>query len=104
MSLNKRLEKQHNNRINTIYYIQRKGVEAGARLIPNRVDISQRPTIVDDKSEVGHWEGDTVYGQDGYLVTMVERVSKLLVTCKVRSKSKKAVTRGINRMMKPFKA
>ncbi|WP_375319992.1 IS30 family transposase [Aliivibrio logei] len=84
-------------------YKLRKGVEAGARLIPNRVDISQRPTIVDDKSEVGHWEGDTVYGQDGYLVTMVERVSKLLVTCKVRSKSKKAVTRGINRMMKPFK-
>ncbi len=71
-------------------YKRRKGVEAGARLIPNRVDISQRPTIVDDKSEVGHWEGDTVYGQDGYLVTMVERVSKLLVTCKVRSKSKKS--------------
>jgi IS30 family transposase len=82
---------------------QRKGVEAGEILIPNRIDISQRPTIVDDKSETGHWEGDTVYGQDGYLVTMVERISKLLVTCKVRSKSKKAVTRGINRMMKPFK-
>lgn len=84
-------------------YKQRKGVEAGARLILNRVDISQRPAIVDDNSEIGHWEGDTVYGQDVNLVTMVERVSKLLVTCKVRSKSKKAVTRGINRMMKPFK-
>lgn len=35
-------------------YKLRKGVEAGARLIPNRVDISQQPTIVDDKSEVGH--------------------------------------------------
>ena len=84
-------------------YIQRKGIEAGARLIPNRVDISQRPAIVDEKSEVGHWEGDTVYGQDGYFVTMVERVSKLFVTCRVKSKSKKDVTRGMNCMMKPFK-
>jgi IS30 family transposase len=84
-------------------YKQRKGTEAGAKLIPNRIDISQRPSIVDENAEFGHWEGDTVYGQNGYLVTMVERVSKLLVTCKVRSKSKKAVTRGINRMMKPFK-
>ncbi|MGF1807856.1 IS30 family transposase, partial [Aliivibrio sifiae] len=84
-------------------YKQRKGTEAGAKLIPNRIDISQRPSIVNENAEIGHWEGDTVYGQNGYLVTMVERVSKLLVTCRVRSKFKKAVTRGINRMMKPFK-
>jgi IS30 family transposase len=48
--------------------------------MPNRVDISERPSSVDDKQEVGHWEADTVYGQGGYLVTLVERVSKLLLT------------------------
>ena len=84
-------------------YKKRKGVEAGARLIPGRVDISERPSSVDDKIEIGHWEGDTVYGQDGYLVTLVERVSKLLVTCRVKSKSKKEVTRAINKLLKPFK-
>ena len=35
--------------------------------------------IADEKQENGHWEADTVYGQDGYFVTLVERVSKLLV-------------------------
>ena len=85
-------------------YKKRKGVEAGAKLIPGRVDISERPSSVDDKIEIGHWEGDTVYGQDGYLVTLVERVSKLLVTCRVKSKSKKDVTRAIKKLLKPFKS
>jgi IS30 family transposase len=75
---------------------------AGAKLIPNRVDIDKRPVVVDEKEEIGHWEGDTVYGQDGYFVTMVERVSKLLLTCRVKNKSKHAVTEAINSMMRPF--
>ena len=57
-------------------YRQRKGVEAGVvSLVPNRVDIDKRSNCVDLKEEVGHWEGDTVYGQDRYLVTLAERVS-----------------------------
>jgi IS30 family transposase len=43
------------------------------------MDMSERPSSVDNKQKVGHWEADTVYGQDGYL-TLVERVSKLLLT------------------------
>jgi len=46
---------------------------ARARLIPNRVDIAERSSRVDDKEEIGHWEADTVYGQDVYLVTLAER-------------------------------
>ncbi|MCK5893076.1 MAG: hypothetical protein KAG53_01435 [Endozoicomonadaceae bacterium] len=33
------------------------GVEACARLMPNRVDIDERPDCVDLKEKVGHWEG-----------------------------------------------
>ena len=51
---------------------------------------------------MGHWEGDTVFGQDGYLVTIVERVSKLLLTCRVKNKSKEAVTKAIKSMLKPY--
>ena len=58
----------------------------GAKLIPNRVNIDERPAIVDEKQKIGHWEADTVYGQDGYFVTLVERVSKLLGTRQVKSK------------------
>lgn len=45
------------------HYKPRKDMMAGAHLIPNRVDIDQRPKEVDDKQEIDHWEGDTVYGQ-----------------------------------------
>ena len=78
--------------------------EAGTHLIPNRTDISERATIVDLNTEIGHWEGDTVYGQDGYFVTMVERVSKLFLTCRVKNKSKKAVTKALKSMLKPYKS
>ncbi|MFT4789806.1 MAG: IS30 family transposase [Paraglaciecola sp.] len=70
--------------------------------MPNPMDMSERPSSVDNKQEVGHWEADTVYGQDGYLVTLVERVSKLLLTCRVKNKTKQAVTEAINGLLKPF--
>jgi len=84
-------------------YKPRKDTMAGAHLIPNRVDIDQRPKHVDDKQEIGHWEGDTVYGQDGYLVTLTERVTKLLLTCRVKNKTKKLVSKAIKKLLKPFK-
>ena len=84
-------------------YKPRKGAMAGAHLIPNRVDIDQRPKDVDDKQEIGHWEGDTVYGQDGYFVTLTERVTKLLLTCRVKNKTKKLVSKAIKHLLKPFK-
>ena len=51
---------------------------------------------------MGHWEGDTVYGQDSYLVTMVERVTKILLTCRVKTKTKENVARAIKKMLKPL--
>ena len=83
-------------------YRKRAGIEAGARLIPNRVDIDERPSIVEQNKELGHWEGDTVHGQDGYFVTLVERVSKVFLTLRVCNKSKKAVARAIRKMLKPY--
>jgi IS30 family transposase len=83
-------------------YRQRKGAEAGVHLIPHRVDIDKRPAIVDDNSEIGHWEGDTVYGQDGYFVTLVERVSKVFLTMKVKNKTKKLVSLAIRKLLKPY--
>lgn len=37
--------------------------------------IDERPQIINDRVNYGHWEGDTVTGknQSGYLVTLVER-------------------------------
>ena len=56
--------------------------------IPNRVGIEQRPAIVEERSRFGDWEGDTIVGagQQGYLVTLVDRTSRLLVCRKVDTK------------------
>lgn len=48
------------------------------------------------------WEGDTVYGQDSYLVTLVERTSKLLLTCRVKRKTKQEVTEAVIDLLKPY--
>ena len=46
-------------------YRKRRGPRKGsgpAHLIPDRVDIDQRPADVETRASFGHWEGDTVNG------------------------------------------
>lgn len=53
--------------------------------IPNRVSIHLRPEKINQRKELGHWEGDTVEGlgrKDG-IHTEVERVSRFLLAMKV---------------------
>ena len=57
--------------------------KAGRFLIPNRVDISERPEVVELQSRVGDWEGDKMYGQDAHLVTLVDRKSRYTLIDKV---------------------
>jgi IS30 family transposase len=84
----------------------RKGNIPGKDKVDNVVTIKGNRRIkqleANLKEEVGHWEGDTVYGQDGYLVTLTERVSKILLTVRVKNKTKKLVTRVINKMLKLY--
>jgi len=65
--------------------------------IPNRVSIAERPAVVDARTETGHWEGDLVVGksQDGFIVTLVERVSRLLHTIKTSTKRAAQVCQAI---------
>lgn len=84
-------------------YRHRAVSSAGVALIPNRTDIDERPDIVDANTELGHWEGDTVHGRDGYLVTLVERVSKLLLTVRVSNRRKSTVSQAICRLLRPYK-
>ncbi|WP_413231459.1 IS30 family transposase [Microbulbifer variabilis] len=46
--------------------------------------------------------GNTVYGQDSYLVTLVERASKLMLTPRVPNKSKRTASWAIKQMLKPY--
>ena len=66
-------------------YNKRAGKNAGRGLIPNRIDISERPAIVARKTRLGDWEGDTVVGagHKGGLLTLVERKTQLFKIIKL---------------------
>jgi IS30 family transposase len=47
--------------------------------------IEERPAEANERTELGHWEGDTMVGQGrrGYLVTCADRTSRYLIARKV---------------------
>lgn len=54
--------------------------------IPDRVSISQRPEVINNRTEFGHWEGDSVEGTRSTktgLHTEVERMSRKVASAKV---------------------
>ena len=69
--------------------------------IPNRVSITTRPPEVATRERSGDWEGDTIVGagQSGYLVTLVERQSGLVLIIKTDTKQAAVVNRAIQRRL-----
>lgn len=65
--------------------------------IPNRVGIEQRPNVVEERGRHGDWEGDTIVGahQQGYVVTLVDRSSRLLRSRKVETKQADEVAQAV---------
>lgn len=61
--------------------------------IPNRPDIKDRPEVVEHKSRVGDWEGDTIIGKGrkGFLLSYVDRKSKFTILEKISRKTSKDV-------------
>jgi transposase, IS30 family len=77
---------------------------AGRGLIPNRIDISERPAIVARKARLGDWEGDTVVsaGHKGGLLTLVERKTQLAKIIKLPRATAHATQRAAVRRLKPI--
>jgi IS30 family transposase len=71
----------------------------------DRVCIEQRDPIVDQRSRMGDWEGDTVIGKghQGALVTLVERQSRYTLAMRVNSRHSEGVTQAIVQMLRPHK-
>ncbi len=87
-------------------YNKRAKQNAGRGMIPNRVDISLRPDIVEDKTRLGDWELDTIIGarHKGAIVSMVERSSKLTKLVKVPRKTADLVARALCKRLKPIES
>jgi len=81
----------------------RKRVKQGrVSKIPNRVDIEQRPQVINQRKELGHWEVDLVSYQDGYLVTSYERTSRLARAAKIGTKQACEVSAALVRIMQGY--
>lgn len=73
--------------------------------IKNRVNISKRAKIVEDKKRFGDFEVDTIIGKDhkGAIVTLVDRKSKYTLMKIVESKHADVVTKAIIDLLYPIK-
>lgn len=71
----------------------------------NRVGIEQRPAVVDQRSRIGDWEGDTVIGKNhrGVLVTLVERKSRYTLACQLDSRHSAGVAEAVIALLRPHR-
>ena len=72
--------------------------------MPNRVGIENRPAIVDKKSRIGDWEADTIVGkgQKSALLTLVERVTRYTIICKLKNLKAEDTARAAVRALKAY--
>lgn len=64
--------------------------------------IHDRPECIDNRSRLGDFEGDTVYGSvgKGYLVTAIDRRSRFLVAAIAKDKSKESTAAALIKAIK----
>ena len=67
--------------------------------------IEKRPSVIDERLEFGHWEGDTVVGKrkkGETLLVFTERLTRAEIIMKCMDKSSGSVVRLINRLERRF--
>lgn len=85
-------------------YNKRSANRAGRGFIPGRVDIDQRPDIVEEKSRIGDWELDTIVGakHKGSIVSMVDRASKFAMFALRDGRTADEVGDALSNRLKPI--
>lgn len=68
--------------------------------------ISERPKVVDKRSRIADWEGDTVIGRghQGVLVTLVERKSRYTLAAQLPRRTSAEVGQMVIDLLRPHKA
>lgn len=86
-------------------YKKRYGSHDRRGQIKNRISIHDRPTIVEEKTRLGDWEGDTIIGakQQKAIVTLVDRVSKKTLIGRVGTKHSEFVSDIVISLLSPIK-
>jgi len=73
--------------------------------IPNRMDIDERPEVVNNRERIGDWEADTIIGKNhqGAIVTLDERKSKLRLAFPLAGKKAQPVLEATILLLDPIK-
>jgi IS30 family transposase len=85
---------------------RKRGVARDTRgIIKDRIDISQRPAIVEQKERLGDLEIDTVIGQNhkGALLTINDRVSSMVWIAKLNGKNSEELAQKAIEILHPIK-
>jgi transposase, IS30 family len=85
-------------------YNKRGSSKSGRGCIPGRIDIKERPPVVEEKMRIGDFELDTIQstGHKGAIVSMVDRASKLTKLVKVSGSGAEEVTTAIIERLDPI--
>ena len=70
---------------------------------PKGTSIEERPFNPDDRTEFGHWEGDTIVGSrniknSGAVLTLVERKTRFQLTIKMKDRKSDTVYKAIKKI------
>ena len=84
-------------------YVKKRSYQTKREMISNKVSISERKQAINDRTECGHYERDTIVGKKGTpggLATAVERKTRLVIATKVATMS---ATEHVNRILQDMK-
>jgi IS30 family transposase len=73
------------------------GKKSRGSAIPNRVDITERPAPVDQRTQAGHWEADTVISRQSKMcvAVLVERQSRYFIVIRIKDKTATAMSKAV---------
>lgn len=74
---------------------------------PKGTSIDNRPFNADDRSEFGHWEGDTIVGSraipnSGAVFTLVERKTRFQITIKCKDRKALTIYKAVKKIKKNY--
>jgi len=84
---------------------KRYGAKDDRGTIPGRVEMADRPAVVDTRSRVGDWEADVSIGKDhhGAIVTLAARRSRLFLALPILRKTADLTRRAITPLLGAWK-
>lgn len=78
--------------------------KAERAMIPDRISITERPAVVEDRQEAGHWEGDTVVSgkrthSKAALAVTQERTTRLIAATLIPNLKPESFTKATSSML-----